>query len=537
LYSSAFKPEENEKSLNDWKSLTRLFEVEITYVDEEMDSIRFSSDEELIDALLQFSKLKPDTSNSFVVLRCKAIVEERKLKGKKSKKSNDAGTNGKDTPELSDQASRDRSLECPNYSADCSSSRNLSGFDREFVHARHTCDGCGRAPIIGLRYHALNIPDYDYCETCMANYHGAEVTFQLEQLGKCYTNVCRSTFTTYSSVRSDILLWFCLCYFNSEACDERFQKVTNGHHCKVGNFLEVLQLSKSVEGSEAFLTQEATHKKNKSEPAERKKVGLQTFHDSENVAKAFDVIGMGIIQSACIISSVLSDIMEISKKTQDKPNNALPNTGTASFEDEEVKDKLEDVSYSGDVNESPSLSVETSPCLSTDVVGHTKQENCLEVKHKTDLKEQECSIVEYSTEDEWNMVENGEDTLVTIGSALYREDLIRSTEELYASKEENAEPELKGNECISGVHPSFESKSRDIEGLSCTVDVQQLHNPVLLARWDKELDELRQMGFIDDQKSLEALEILEAAEIGVNSEKGITVAMAVNWLLNNTENS
>jgi len=45
------------------------------------------------------------------------------------------------------------------------------------------------------------------------------------------------------------------------------------------------------------------------------------------------------------------------------------------------------------------------------------------------------------------------------------------------------------------------------------------------------------MGFIDDQKSLEALEILEAAEIGVNSEKGITVAMAVNWLLNNTENS
>jgi hypothetical protein len=537
LYSSAFKPEENEKSLNDWKSLTRLFEVEITYVDEEMDSIRFSSDEELIDALLQFSKLKPDTSNSSVVLRCKAIVEERKLKGKKSKKSNDAGTNGKDTPELSDQASRDRSLECPNYSADCSSSRNLSGFDREFVHARHTCDGCGRAPIIGLRYHALNIPDYDYCETCMANYHGAEVTFQLEQLGKCYTNVCRSTFTTYSSVRSDILLWFCLCYFNSEACDERFQKVTNGNHCKVGNFLEVLQLSKSVEGSEAFLTQEATHKKNKSEPAERKKVGLQTFHDSENVAKAFDVIGMGIIQSACIISSVLSDIMEISKKTQDTPNNAVPNTGTASFEDEEVKDKLEDVSYSGDVNESPSLSVETSPCLSTDVVGHTKQENCLEVKHKTDLKEQECSIVEYSTEDEWNMVENGEDTLVTIGSALYREDLIRSTEELYASKEENAEPELKGNECISGVHPSFESKSRDIEGLSCTVDVQQLHNPVLLARWDKELDELRQMGFIDDQKSLEALEILEAAEIGVNSEKGITVAMAVNWLLNNTENS
>jgi hypothetical protein len=166
-----------------------LFSVEITYVDEEMDSIRFSSDEELIDALLQFSKLKPDTSNSSVVLRCKAIVEERKLKGKKSQKSNDAGISGKDTSKLADQAARERSRAFPNYSVDCSSSRNLSGFDHEFVHARHTCDGCGTAPIIGLRYHALNIPDYDYCETCMTNYHGAEVTFQLEQLGKCYINV------------------------------------------------------------------------------------------------------------------------------------------------------------------------------------------------------------------------------------------------------------------------------------------------------------------------------------------------------------
>ncbi len=60
---------------------------------------------------------------------------------------------------------------------------------------------------------------------------------------------------------------------------------------------------------------------------------------------------------------------------------------------------------------------------------------------------------------------------------------------------------------------------------------------MLLARWDKEFDERRQMGFIDDQKSLEALETLKAAEIRVNSENGITVAMAVNWLLNNSENS
>ncbi len=292
-----------------------------------------------------------------------------------------------------------------------------------------------------------------------------------------------------------------------------------------------------MKGSEAFSYEEATHKKNKSEPAEIKKVGLETFHDSDNVAKAIDVIGMGIIQSACIISSVLSDIMEISKKAEDTSNNAVPNTGTSSFEDEEVKDKLKDVTYSAEVDESSSISLETSPCLSTGVVGHLIKENCVEVEHEKDLKEQVCNIVESSTEDEWNMVESGEDALITIGSVMFREDLIRSTEELCTNKEDHVEPELKGNECISGVYPSFESKSRDSEGLFCTIDVQQSHNPVLLARWDKELDELRQMGFNDDQKSLEALETLEAAEIGVNSENGITVSMAVNWLLNNTENS
>ena len=60
----------------------------------------------------------------------------------------------------------------------------LAYFDRGFLHARHTCDGCGKTPIIGIRYHALNIPDFDFCEICMANYGGlAGIKFQPEQLG------------------------------------------------------------------------------------------------------------------------------------------------------------------------------------------------------------------------------------------------------------------------------------------------------------------------------------------------------------------
>lgn len=182
LYSSAFSPEE-ESLCNDWKALSRSFAVEITYVDDEEDSICFSSDEDLIDALSQYSKLKQQsTSNSSVILRCKAIVEERKLKSKE-KKIVDAVPNQRNSFETGDKDSRNRDNTCSKASAYRLYPVNLAGYDRHFVHARHTCDGCGTAPIIGLRYHAQDIPDFDYCETCMANYHGTEVIFQPEQLG------------------------------------------------------------------------------------------------------------------------------------------------------------------------------------------------------------------------------------------------------------------------------------------------------------------------------------------------------------------
>jgi hypothetical protein len=52
-----------------------------------------------------------------------------------------------------------------------------------FIHGRHTCDGCLCTPIIGTRYHATNLPDYDLCATCRGNYKGTEIHFEAQQLG------------------------------------------------------------------------------------------------------------------------------------------------------------------------------------------------------------------------------------------------------------------------------------------------------------------------------------------------------------------
>uniref|UniRef100_A0A7S2VCR6 ZZ-type domain-containing protein n=1 Tax=Entomoneis paludosa TaxID=265537 RepID=A0A7S2VCR6_9STRA len=50
--------------------------------------------------------------------------------------------------------------------------------ERLFIHGRHTCDGCLTTPIVGKRFHAANLPDYDLCSACKDNYKGAEITFE-----------------------------------------------------------------------------------------------------------------------------------------------------------------------------------------------------------------------------------------------------------------------------------------------------------------------------------------------------------------------
>eukprot|EP00956_Cyclotella_meneghiniana_P011356 scaffold15942_cov78-Cyclotella_meneghiniana.AAC.19 len=51
-----------------------------------------------------------------------------------------------------------------------------------FIHARHTCDGCSSTPIIGTRYRATKIPDFDLCQKCFTSYEGEDLDFKPETL-------------------------------------------------------------------------------------------------------------------------------------------------------------------------------------------------------------------------------------------------------------------------------------------------------------------------------------------------------------------
>eukprot|EP00544_Gedaniella_sp_CCMP2646_P005085 CAMPEP_0202492374 /NCGR_PEP_ID=MMETSP1361-20130828/9107_1 /ASSEMBLY_ACC=CAM_ASM_000849 /TAXON_ID=210615 /ORGANISM="Staurosira complex sp., Strain CCMP2646" /LENGTH=637 /DNA_ID=CAMNT_0049122569 /DNA_START=48 /DNA_END=1961 /DNA_ORIENTATION=- len=55
---------------------------------------------------------------------------------------------------------------------------------RPFIHGRHTCDRCLCTPIVGDRYHATNLPDYDLCGKCKESYKGDEIQFELAELDR-----------------------------------------------------------------------------------------------------------------------------------------------------------------------------------------------------------------------------------------------------------------------------------------------------------------------------------------------------------------
>ncbi len=53
-----------------------------------------------------------------------------------------------------------------------------------FIHGRHTCDSCLTTPIVGKRFHAVNLPDYDLCEKCHTSYTGTSVSFVEAELDR-----------------------------------------------------------------------------------------------------------------------------------------------------------------------------------------------------------------------------------------------------------------------------------------------------------------------------------------------------------------
>lgn len=177
--------------------------VSTTYTDEDGDEITISSDEELADAFAQFVNSEPP------VVRAKAVVmKQQKKVGAGSQNQDRSGLNRVQNREFNRLQKNPAFLAgmtnlnqvkppvpfpsvvrlppvAPPKKADGNTKvDDTLGCDPDFIHGRHTCDGCLSTPIYGIRYHATNKADYDICSSCHSNYTGTDITFKPMQLDR-----------------------------------------------------------------------------------------------------------------------------------------------------------------------------------------------------------------------------------------------------------------------------------------------------------------------------------------------------------------
>ena len=117
-------------------------------------------------------------------------------------------------------------------------------------------------------------------------------------------------------------------------------------------------------------------------------------------------------------------------------------------------------------------------------------------------------------EDDWQVVD---DEMIAraaqmIGSALFQNDLSRSEDHGSASTLTNSE-------------------QLSVPSSVPTVDVEGGLSPTQLDRWALQLNQLHELGFFDDKKSVEILEYFTAANIGVDENEEVSVNQVVNALL------
>lgn len=167
-----------------------------TYIDQDGDEITMTSNDELDDAFVQvLERAKP-----FVITVSIPQVEAGKVS---------VATVGK--VKGMPKRIQVRKIEPSKKVFALSMDKTLlvgSKPSNSFIHARHTCDGCQKTPIIGTRYHATKIPNFDLCMTCFEKYEGDDLDFKPEIQG----NTCVRVFMFYRLFESLIC-----CHFSSSS--------------------------------------------------------------------------------------------------------------------------------------------------------------------------------------------------------------------------------------------------------------------------------------------------------------------------------
>lgn len=421
---------------------------------EECEVITMSSNSELKDAFFQVLKTYPSQKKPFVVLVATPRKEKKPAKIVSSTK-----------------ASMPKRIQVrkvrPNRKLFAVSppSCNLKTKDVAFIHARHTCDGCSKTPIVGDRYQAKNIDDFDLCGACMEKYEGDKADFEIQfsDRDRCMQNRWRMmksrcspdsfnniACTWNSRVNGDLATFLKDIQEKTGAVIESATVYKEGGDAAAASNIEKSEVAPTADKTtQAEATKEAEEfgeKEKPSSPAPSRDSFLDDADGSiaEQIGRTLDV---------CV--AAIEDVMdEVEKVNTDVSSMKSPDLSPAAADAVSVASSM--VSSMNDISKK--------------MDGSSQTEDVSEKKDKVMVPQVEDAS---DGEEEWSVV-NGDDG------------------------DDEPAPTL---------------------------------SPVVLAKWDKELLGLHQLGFLDDVKNVDTLEHLEAAALGCDSTDEITVTQAVEHLL------
>jgi len=470
-------------------------------------------------------------------------------------------------------------------------------FDREFIHGRHTCDSCLVTPIVGIRYHALNIPDHDLCDKCIGNYKGHDMVLEPTQLERdrymqnrwkrrqfrlerkqTQTRVGTSDAPQKNTKSLDIELDMAIrrSLLDMEKQKEQSKETETEKSVEKESVETQTEVPQPVQ-EETVVPQETSHEKEeeKSEDSaveeNEEKAEIPSPSDESIENKQDESIDANQGEETVATEPVVEDKKAVEEVVEIPVVEDVVEEQTV-VEDEEVVDEEKgeieeesterDISFSEDAQGQGDVAIaignaldEYANAIDAVVTEVQKNEDCLEGVESVDSDiELGCTIVESandndseegsvivdgnsaaSSKDSWQFLDEdgGEvtsDEMIAqaaqiLGSALFESGIDEKESSSSSSQMEDSaltDPSAFNKSSVSSVPTCIDS-----------IFTKNEISPLVLSRWASELKELHEMGFLDDHRSIEALEHLEAANIGVDSEETVTVAQAVNFLLAN----
>lgn len=399
-------------------------------------------------------------------------------------------------------------------------------FERDlFVHARHTCDGCSKSPILGTRHHATKIADFDLCATCFEKYEGEDLDFepaindrdrcmqqrwlkkQLKETSKMASNVAG----VWSQSNGDIFEFLKNMQESGDAgkgC--RGRPRPSGEDRKSTGSPPVAQPGAvpAVEEAPAKEDQEpaddlpatqpeavAAEETSGSPAARHDESFLSDAEGSGSIAAAIGRTLDGCVQeieramadgaggdaaagaddSLSVASSVASHMTDVLKRMDDARTARLVNVvaGAAGRKADGVPD--DDDAPDG-ARGAAAAAARVPATVSKSDAGT--------------LSFEMPELEDASDGDDWSVVSDDQ-------------------------------ARVKHGEGIALAENGPDKSVSSIEPLS----------PVVLAKWDTEIFQLHELGFFDDRKNVDVMEHLEASHMGVDSTEKVTVQNIVEHLL------